>query len=176
MSQPEERADPDERAWMRAAAEQRAADAALEERVEVERAAGHWRDRLVGSVGQAVVLRTTDGSVHEGALSDTGRGWALLRGGGRSKLVMLDEVVTAVAPSTAVVGAAARARRGPGWVYRRWARLSVVVMVCLRDGSQLSGPVEEVLSDALTLRLRTEHVTVPFTGVRWAIGETLPEG
>lgn len=175
MSEPHERADPDERAWLRVASDQRAADAALEERVEVERAAGHWRDRLVGSVGQAVVLRTTDGSVHEGALTDTGHGWALLRGGGRSRLVMLDEVVTAVTPATVVPGAAARVRRGPGWVFRRWARLSVVVMICLRDGSQLSAPVAEVLSDALTLRLPTESLIVPFTAVRWVVGEMLPE-
>ena len=170
-----ERADPDERGWLQEAADKRATDDALGERVEVERAASRWVGRLLAARGHPVVLRTSDGVTHDGVLLDAGEGWAVLGGQGRSRLVMFAEVISVVAP-VAALGQAPRIPRGVGSVYRRWARLTGPVVLSLRDGSHLRGAVTEVLADAVTLDPETdEDVTVPFRAVRWASGALLPD-
>lgn len=171
-----ERADPDEHGWLLEAADKRAADDALGERVEVERATSRWAGHLLAALGRPVVLRTTDGVTHDGVLLDAGEGWAVLGGQGRARLVMLAEVVSVSAPAGGALGLAPRVPRGVGSVYRRWARLAGPVGLALRDGSHLRGVVTAVLADALTLDPETEgDVTVPFSAVRWAVGALLPD-
>jgi hypothetical protein len=169
-------ADPDEHRWLREAAAKRAADDALGERVEVERAAGRWAGRLCAARGHVVVLRTSDGVTHEGVLLDTGEGWAVLGAQGRARLVMLAAVVSVAAPGGGALGPVPRVPRGVGSVYRRWARLAASIVLALQDGSQLRGAVTEVLADAVTLDPEAAgNVTVPFSAVRWAVGAPLSD-
>lgn len=171
-----ERADPDEGRWLREAAAKRAADDALGERVEVERAAGRWAGRLLAARGHPVVLRTSDGVTHDGVLLDIGEGWTVLGVQGRARLVMLAAVVSLVAPTGGALGPVPRLPRGVGSVYRRWARLAGSIVLALKDGSQLRGAVTEVLADAVTLDPEAAgDVTVPFSAVRWAVGALLPD-
>lgn len=171
-----ERADPDERGWLLEAADKRATDDAFGERVEVERAASRWAGRLLAARGHPVVLRTSDGVTHDSVLTDAGEGWVLLSGQGRTRLVMLAEVVTVRAPLGGALGPAPRAQRGVGSVYRRWARLAGPIGLALRDGSHLRGAVVEVLADAVTLDPDMEgDVIVPFGAVLWAVGALLPD-
>lgn len=173
-----ERGDPDERSWLAVAADRRAADAEVGERLEVERATTPWCARLAPCRGHELALRTVDGTTHAGLLVDVGDGWALLEAAGRARLVMLGEVVSVVSDEAGSPGAPPRILRGTGSVYRRWGRLRAPTTLALRDGTRVRGVIVEVLHDALTVRPEEGPdalVLLPFSGVVWALGEPLDE-
>jgi hypothetical protein len=172
-----ERGDPDEGRWLLADADHRTQDAEVGERVEVERAAGTLVARIRSCVGQHISLRTSDGTSHDGLLTDVGDGWVLLEMTGRTRLVTLAETVYVVASRTVSSDRSHQVVRGPGWVYRRWARLRAPVTVLLRDGSRWHGAVVEVLRDAVTVRPEAgggREVTLPFAAVVWVVAEQIP--
>lgn len=160
--------DPSDAALIWADEARRAADAAVDERIEVESAVTPWSALVVAAQGQVVEAATSDGVHHSGRLTSSGDGWVVVETASDHRLLLLDRII-----SMAGLGVAAPAPRvtlGPGSVLRRWSQLDSVVAVHLVDGSLVHGRITAVFADAIGLRTDTPsgRLVLPLRGVVWA--------
>lgn len=152
-------------------------DAEVADRTRAERARVTLGERLVGSVGSELTVRSRGGVLLTGRLADSGDGWLLLEEtSGRSALV-------AVAALVSVHGLErrprddTRARRfGLGYALRGISRDRRPVVVMDTDGGTAHGTIDVVGADAFDLAehpldapRRAANVrsvrTVPFVGL-----------
>lgn len=161
----EDRADRSDEPLVSDGVERRWIDQAAAERREVEWAATSWGALVAGAKGDVVEVALTTDSRVTGALIDSGRGWCLIDSGTRHTVVLLDHVVTFVAPARVLPEAPLQ--RGVGAVLRRWARMRERITVELANGNRISGIVTDVMSDAVCVVRETapRRVVLPLRAV-----------
>lgn len=174
MSWSEERADPSDASLVAAGQQHLDDDAAVVERVAVERAALSWADRLSSSGDGQVSVAGHGGARFSGRCLEVGTDWCAVQMGERLAVVRLDQVLTVTLPPATGPGPG-RVTRGMGSPLRRWAARPSEVAVHLVDGSVHHGRIVDVLSDAVTVAAgrSVAATTVPWTSLVAVVGEPL---
>lgn len=129
-------------------------DAEVADRTRREQATTHLADRVRAHVGRTLVVHLDAGSSTTGEVVDTGPDWVLLRGPGRSQvLVPLGAVigVSGLSRSVAPPAGAVLTRLRLGHALRAIARDRAPVRLQLVGGEVLTGTVDRVGADHLDL-------------------------
>lgn len=127
-------------------------DAEVADRIRAERARITLGERLVGSVGDALVLRLRGGLTSAGTLQDTGDGWVLVEEPVRRSVLVPTSAVVAVHGLRPTPRDDTRARRfGLGYALRGVSRDRRAVVVTDVDGGTAHGTIDVVGADSFDL-------------------------